>query len=296
MLMVGSMLFFAFEDLFQKKVAMIMPPGQVIAMMGFMGAAIFWGIAARLGQPILDRRALKPIVVMRSISEGISGALFVVAMTLIPLTLASALLQATPLMVTMGAALFLREPVGWRRWSAICVGMIGVLIILRPGFDGFQPAGLLIVGCVMLMTARDLATRVMPKAIGTFQVMTWAYMALVPAGILLMLYQGTPLQVLTLEMWALLLGATIFGLFGYYLVTSAMRLGEVSVVAPLRYTRLVFAMIIAYFALNEVPDWVTILGSALVILSGLYTFWREAVRKRPIAAQSIIEEASPPGP
>lgn len=296
MLMVGSMLFFAFEDLFQKKVAMIMPPGQVIAMMGFMGAAIFWGIAARLGQPILDRRALKPIVMMRSISEGISGALFVVAMTLIPLTLASALLQATPLMVTMGAAIFLREPVGWRRWSAICVGMIGVLIILRPGFDGFQPAGLLIVGCVMLMTARDLATRVMPKAIGTFQVMTWAYMTLVPAGILLMLYQGTPLQVLTLGMWALLLGATIFGLFGYYLVTSAMRLGEVSVVAPFRYTRLVFAMIIAYFALNEVPDWVTILGSALVILSGLYTFWREAVRKRPIAAQSIIEEASPPGP
>lgn len=293
--MVGSMLFFAFEDLFQKKAAMVMPPGQVIAMMGTMGAVIFWAIAARLGQPILDRRALQPVVLMRSMSEGIAGALFVVAMTLLPLTMVSALLQAAPLMVTMGAAIFLREPVGWRRWSAIFVGMIGVLIILRPGFDGFQAAGLLVVGCVMLMSARDLATRIMPRTIGTFQVMTWAYIALIPAGLLLMYYQQTPAQNLPYSTWLLVLGATLFGLVGYYLVTSAMRLGEVSVVAPFRYARLVFGIIIAYLALSEVPDMVTILGSALVILSGLYTFWREAVRKRPIAAASLADEASPTG-
>ena len=283
-LMVASMAAFAFEDLFLKRAAIALPPGQVIAMMGASGAAVFWLFAARLRQPILTRRALTGAALLRSLSEAGATMLYITALALIPLTINSALLQASPLVVTMGAALFLGEKVGWRRWTAIAVGFAGVLIILQPGTEGFRAAGLLTVACVGLLAARDLATRVMADSIGTFQLTTWAYIALVPAGGLLMALQGQPVQAVDPAHWLDLAGALVTGLLGYYAVTAAMRLGEVSVVAPFRYTRLVFAMILAMIFLGERPDAWMLTGAGLVIGSGLYTFAREAQRKRKAIA------------
>lgn len=278
--MVASMAAFAFEDLFLKRAAIALPPGQVIAMMGAGGAVVFWLIAAHLGQPILTRRALTGAAALRTLSEAGATMLYITALALIPLTVNSALLQASPLVVTMGAALFLGETVGWRRWSAIAVGFLGVLIILQPGTDGFRIAGLLTVACVAILAVRDLSTRVMAESIGTFQLTTWAYLSLVPAGWLLMAVQGQSAQAVDPSQWFDLTGALITGLFGYYAVTAAMRLGDVSVVAPFRYTRLVFAMILAMIFLGERPDAWMLTGAALVIGSGLYTFAREARIKR----------------
>ena len=275
-LMVASMAAFAFEDLFLKRAAIALPPGQVIAMMGAGGAAVFWLFAARFRQPILTRRALTGAALLRSLSEAGATMLYITALALIPLTVNSALLQASPLVVTMGAALFLGEKVGWRRWSAIAVGFLGVLIILQPGTEGFRIAGLLTVVCVGLLAVRDLSTRVMADSIGTFQLTTWAYLSLVPAGMVLMAVQGQVPLAVDPSQWFDLLGALITGLFGYYAVTAAMRLGEVSVVAPFRYARLVFAMILAMIFLGERPDAWMLTGAALVIGSGLYTFAREA--------------------
>ncbi|TGD45282.1 DMT family transporter [Pseudotabrizicola sediminis] len=282
-LMVASMAAFAFEDLFLVRAATTMPPGQVIAMMGAGGAAVFWLIAARLRQPILTRRALTGAAALRTLSEAGAAMLYITALALIPLSVNSALLQASPLVVTMGAALVLGEKVGWRRWTAISVGFAGVLIILQPGTEGFRMAGLLTVACVFLMAARDLSTRVMDISIGTFQLTTWAYLSLVPAGLILMALQGQPLRAIDPSQWLDLTGALITGLFGYYAVTAAMRLGEVSVVAPFRYARLVFAMILAMIFLGERPDVWMLTGSALVIGSGLYTFMREARVKRALS-------------
>ncbi|MFN3824417.1 MAG: DMT family transporter [Pseudorhodobacter sp.] len=279
LLMVGSMLAFAFEDLFLKRAATVLPPGQVVAMLGAAGAACFWLVAARRREPILCRAALSPPALIRAVSEAVATMLYVTALALIPLSVNSALLQASPLVVTMGAALFLREPVGWRRWTAILVGFAGVLVILRPFGQGFEAAGLLTVACVVVLAARDLATRVMPASIGTFQLTTWAYLGMVPAGLILMAISQTAPQAVAPERMFDLTGALMTGLVGYWAVTAAMRLGEVSVVAPFRYSRLVFAMILAMVFLGERPDAFTLTGSALVIGSGLYTFWREARRK-----------------
>lgn len=282
-LMVASMAAFAFEDLFLKRAAIALPPGQVIAMMGAGGAVVFWLFAARLRQPILTRRALTGAAALRSLSEAGATMLYITALALIPLTVNSALLQASPLVVTMGAALFLGETVGWRRWTAIAVGFLGVLIILQPGTDGFRMAGLLTVACVAILAVRDLSTRVMDDSIGTFQLTTWAYLALVPAGVALMALQRQAPQAVDPSQWFDLIGALITGLLGYYAVTAAMRLGDVSVVAPFRYTRLVFAMILAMIFLGERPDAWMLTGAALVIGSGLYTFAREARVKRALS-------------
>lgn len=283
LLMVGAMAAFAVEDLFLKRAAMALPPGQVIAMMGAGGALVFWIMAALKRQPILTARALHGAPLIRALSEAAATMLYITALALIPLSINSALLQASPLVVTMGAALVLGETVGWRRWTAIGVGFVGVLIVLQPWNDAFQAAGILTVLCVIVLAARDLATRAMPTDIGTFQLVTWAYLALVPAGLLLMVLAGhgpgaiDPTRSLDLVM------ALVSGLFGYYAVTSATRMGEAAVIAPFRYARLVFALILAMLFLGERPGPAMLIGAALIIGSGLYTFMRERQRARAAA-------------
>ena len=280
LLMVGSMAFFAVEDLFLKRSAEALPPGEVLALTGAAGACVFWALAARQRQPVLSMEALRGMALLRTLAEAAAAMLYIVALALAPLTMTSALLQASPLVVVAGAALFLGEKVGWRRWVSILVGFAGVLVILKPWDAAFDPTGLLTVACVVVLAARDLSTRVMPVRIGTFQVATWAYLGLVPAGVALMAAMGQSFVHPTPGQWAGLGGALVSGLFGYYAVVAAMRLGEVSVVAPFRYTRLVFAMGIAMVFLGERPESSTLLGAALVVGSGLYAFARERARKR----------------
>ena len=280
LLMIGSMAFFAVEDLFLKRSAEALPPGQVLALTGAAGAVVFWGLAARQRQPILTGAALRGMPLLRTLAEAGAAMLYIVALALAPLTMTSALLQASPLVVVAGAALLLGEKVGWRRWASILVGFAGVLVILKPWDAAFDPTGLLTVACVVVLAARDLATRAMPARIGTFQVATWAYLGLVPAGAALMTAMGQSFVWPTGGQWAGLAGALVAGLFGYYAVVAAMRLGEVSVVAPFRYTRLVFAMIVAMVFLGERPEGSTLLGAAIVVGSGLYALARETARKR----------------
>ena len=283
LMMVGSMAAFAVEDLFLKRAAMALPPGQVIAMMGAGGALVFWFFAALKRQPILTLRALRGAPLLRALSEAAATMLYITALALIPLSINSALLQASPLVVTMGAALVLGEKVGWRRWTAIAVGFSGVLIVLQPWNAAFQAAGLLTVLCVVVLAARDLSTRAMPVDIGTFQLVTWAYMALVPAGLVLMTLGGDGFAPIDPTRWFDLALALMSGLIGYYAVTAATRLGEAAVIAPFRYTRLVFALILAMLFLGERPGPAMLIGAALIIGSGLYTFTRERMRARAAA-------------
>lgn len=282
-MMVGSMAAFAVEDLFLKRAAMALPPGQVIAMMGAGGALVFWLFAALKRQPILTLRALRGAPLLRALSEAAATMLYITALALIPLSINSALLQASPLVVTMGAALVLGEKVGWRRWTAIAVGFSGVLIVLQPWNAAFQAAGLLTVLCVVVLAARDLSTRAMPPDIGTFQLVTWAYLALVPAGLVLMALGGDGFAPIDPTRWFDLALALMSGLIGYYAVTAATRLGEAAVIAPFRYTRLVFALVLAMLFLGERPGPTMLLGAALIIGSGLYTFARERMRARAAA-------------
>lgn len=283
LLMLGSMALFGVEDVFLKRAAMALPPGQVIAISGLAGGLLFWLAAAARGQPILTRAALRGAPLLRALSEAGATMLYIVALALLPLSVNSALLQASPLVVTMGAALFLGEKVGWRRWVAIATGFAGVLIVLQPWDAGaFQLAGLLTVGCVVILAARDLATRAMPAEIGTLQLTTWAYLALVPAGLVLMALMGERPAPLPAAQLADLGLALLSGMGGYYAVTAAMRLGEVSVVAPFRYARLVFAVALAMLVFGERPDAMTLIGSALIIGSGLYAFARARSKGRPL--------------
>ena len=275
-LMVGAMLGFALEDMLIKQMASGMPIGQVLTLIGCGGTVIFGTLAAANGRRILSPLLLSPPVLLRNLGEMVASASFVSALVLTSLSSASAILQATPLAVTFGAAVFLGEPVGWRRWTAIGVGFAGVLLIIQPGLEGFAPASLLAVLAVAALATRDLSTRMVVSEVSGTQLSTWAFASLIPTGLLMMLALGTPATVPAGPDVLRLLAAFVAGGSGYYAIVSATRIGDVSVVVPFRYSRLVFAMIVGALVFDERPGPLMILGGLLVIGAGLYTIWREA--------------------
>ncbi len=283
LLMVASMAGFALEDMLIKQMADALPMGQVILMIGLGGTISFSTLTLVRGQRVLSRAFLSWPVLLRSLGEIIATSGFVAAIVLTTLSSASAILQAAPLAVTLGAALFLREPVGWRRWTAIGVGFAGVLVIIRPGLEGFAPASLLAVVGVAGLALRDLAVRHVPPEVTSAQLSVWGFAIVIPTGLLMMLFMGTPPAMPGTTDLARLGAAFVVGGLGYYALVAATRTGDVAVVVPFRYTRLVFAMVLGALAFGERPDALMLTGAALIVGAGLYTIWREA-RMRPRAS------------
>ena len=273
-LMVLSMAGFAIEDMLIKYIALEMPTGQFLMLIGAGGALIFTLMAWRQGQAVLSADFLRPTIIIRNLGEVIGTLGFVTALVLTPLSSASAILQATPLAVTLGAALFLREAVGWRRWSAILIGFCGVVAVIRPGLEGFQPASLFAVLGVIGLATRDVATRATPATISSLVLSAHGLGMLVPAGAFLLWISGGAVAP-SAQGYGLLFAALIIGVSAYYALTLSMRLGDVAVVTPFRYVRLVFALFIGVTVFHEQPDAWTLGGAAIIILSGLYTFFRE---------------------
>jgi drug/metabolite transporter (DMT)-like permease len=274
-IVVLSMAAFSLEDMLIKSVSGTISVGQVLLMLGAISAVAFWGIATVQGYKITHRAAWRKVPVLRALTEMFSAVAFVTALSLVELSVVAAVFQATPLVITMGAALFLGEQVGWRRWSAICVGFVGVLIIIRPGLSGFEPASLLVLFAVFGIAARDLLTRVMDEDVPSVMVSFQAYLSLVVAGGFILIV--TPAEYVPLDFhgWQLMLGACVTGMLGYMGIVTAMRIGDASAVTPFRYTRLVFSLILGVLIFGERPDTLMLVGAALIIGSGLYTFVRE---------------------
>jgi drug/metabolite transporter (DMT)-like permease len=281
--MVAAMVCFALEDVLLKQISSVLPVGQVLALTG-AGCGLIFLLMALLGRkPVLWRALLLPAVALRNLSEALGSVVFVTALALGTLSQVSAILQATPLAMTLGAALFLGESVGWRRWTAIGMGFAGVLLVIQPGTAGFTPATLLAVATVILLAVRDLCSRAVPSEVSSVQLAAWGFLSLVPAGIVTMLLTGAQPVGLAMPEWVRLAAILVVGSCGYYSIVAAARTGEVSAVVPFRYTRLVFAMFLAYFVFSERPDGLMLAGAALIVGTGLYTIWRSALVARRAA-------------
>ena len=288
-LMVLAMLGFAVEDTLIKQMSGHMPVGQVVIILGLGGAAFFAAIARLYGDRLWSAEVRTWPMLVRNAAEVVGILGFVSAIALIPLSTASAILQAVPLIVTLGAAVFLGETVGWRRWLAIFVGLAGVLLIIRPGTDGFDARALLAVIGVLGLAARDLATRRIPPGVPSRVIAFQAFLVSIIGGLLLLALgvTGRDLVVPT-GTDSLRLGATIVvGVAAYYAIVAATRLGDMAAIAPFRYARLVFAMILGVTFFGERPDALTLAGAGLVVGSGVYTLLRERRLRRaskPLAA------------
>ncbi len=279
LLMVASMLGFALEDMFIKWTSADMPTGQILVMLSVFGTPIFAALVVRQGVPLLSRDLLHPAVLARNVGEMVGTFGFITAITLTPLTSATAIFQATPLVVTLGAAVLFHEEVGWQRWLAMAVGFAGVMIVIRPGLEGFEPASLWAVLAVLGLSVRDVSTRRVPPTIVTMHLAFSGFVAVGVLGAGMLLATGGVIAP-TQQQLAHLFGALVSGIASYWAITEAMRIGEVSVVTPFRYSRLIFALVIGVLAFHERPDLFTLLGATLIITSGLYTLNRERQRRR----------------
>ncbi len=278
--MVFSMLCFAIEDALIKLLADAIPVGQILSIICLGGLIAFLAWSAFKGERLWQPAYLDTKVLLRSLCDVSGSVMFVTSLTLIPLTTASAVIQATPLVVAMGAAVFLGQSVGWRRWLAILVGFVGVMIIIRPGMEGFMPATLLAVGGMLGLAARDLFTRGLTVQLSGAQLATHTFALIVPAGILLTLFRGqTPVMPDARE-WFILLCAIIIGMIAYLAIVAATRGGNAGIISSFRYSRMIFALIIGYFIFAEVPDTATLIGATIIIVSGIYTVWRETLLRR----------------
>ena len=277
-----AMLGFALADMSIIILSRDLPVGQIIFLLGVAGA-IGFGIWARLqGHRLVSPVLLTRPVLLRNAAEMLATVAFISALAFIPLSTLSAVIQANPLIVTLGAALFLGESVGWRRWTAIFVGLAGVLVIIRPGTMAFEPSILLAVVAVIGLSLRDLATRPVPKTVPTAILSTYSFAAAALAGLVITPFFGSFVAVEIAWLGWLAFGA-VMNMVAIFAITAAMRVGEIAVVTPFRYTRLVFALVIAILVFGERPDAWTLIGASIVVASGLYTFWREAQMRRGTA-------------
>ncbi|MDP1669688.1 DMT family transporter [Phaeovulum sp.] len=278
-LMVAAMGGFALEDMFIKRTAKVLPVGEILMIFGLAGMLAFIVMALWRRERVLHPAIASWPILLRAIAEVAGRLGYTLAIALTPLSNASAILQATPLVVVAGAALIFGEKVGWRRWAAIGAGFLGVLIVLRPGMEGFQLASLFTVLGMLGFAGRDLATRAAAPVLSNLQLGIYGFFMLIPTGAALLLVTGGAAMPGAPEVLGLAL-ATLFGVASYWGLTAAMRMGEVSVITPFRYTRLVFALVLAVLVFGERPDAPMLAGSALIIASGLYTLARARKARR----------------
>ncbi len=272
--MVAAMAAFSLEDAFVKGAAKQLPVAEILLLMGAGGAVVFVGLAWLKRERLLTADAVSPAMRIRFVFELAGRLFYILALALTPLSSATAILQATPIVVVLGAAVFFGEKVGWRRWTAIVTGLFGVLLVLRPGAESFSVLSIFAVIGMLGFAGRDLASRAAPISLSSNVLGFYGFLTVIVAGALFMLWDGTELVEPSRSSLTFLALTVMAGVLAYSALMKAMRTGEVATVTPFRYTRLLFGVGLGIFAFGEQLDAMMIAGCTLIVAAGLFIFWR----------------------
>lgn len=234
-------------------------------------------ILALMTKTLLQKYSTKNqrLMIIRILAEIGTTVTFLTALKHMPLANVTAILQSLPLAITMAAAIFLGEPVGWRRWSAICVGFTGVLIIIRPGLAGFNSYSLLALAAVILLTVREISTRQLDNKIPTVTVALSTTLGITAFAALMLI--GTEWADINFASWSLIIAAAAAVTVATLLSVVAMRTGDIGFVSPFRYTSLIGAIGLGILLFGEWPDGITLLGAAIIAFAGIYSLYREQI-------------------
>lgn len=274
LLMSANMAAFVINDGFMKLLFSDVSIYQAIFLRGVLTIPILAAIAGYQKQIfIVISKSNWKFVWLRVAGEVGAAVFFLSALAQIPLANVTAILQAVPLAVTMAAALFLRETVGWRRWLAIGIGFLGVIIIVRPGLDGFSLYSLYALAAVGCVTLRDIATRKLSSDVPT------SLVALI-TGVAITIYGAVMLPTVSWvsldgKQWLIVSLAATAIVFGYVFSVMAMRTGETSFIAPFRYTAMIWAIMLGILLFGDWPDTLTLTGTLIIVITGIYSFHRE---------------------
>jgi drug/metabolite transporter (DMT)-like permease len=283
-LMLFSMAAFALGDTFVKRSGSFLSPAQIMFFLISGGLILFALIAVAKGENLKEPRAFAPVLLLRYCTEMIGLLGMIMALTAVPLSIVGAVTQASPILVAVGAAIFLRETVSWRRWSSIAIGFCGVVLVIQPWGESLDYAVLWAVLALVGFSVRDLVTRLTPPDIASASLATFTMVAALPFTATWVLFTGEKFFPAEIN-WIIVGCMVILGSVGYLLLITSLRLGELSAIMPFRYSRIVFLLIFGVLFFGESPSLSMLLGSALVIVSGIYLMWREHVVKQRLNQQ-----------
>jgi drug/metabolite transporter (DMT)-like permease len=262
-------------------------PSIEIAWIRFLVFALIMVPAMVPGSPLFALRTPRPgLQLMRGVALLSSSLLFISGLRFLPIAEASATGFVSPLFVTALSIIFLAERVGLRRWLATAVGLIGVLIILRPGTSAFHPAAFFPLVSALAWACTLIMTRMMSGRERAATTMTWSSIT----GVCV-LSALVPL-VWVAPSWKDILFGVFIGVAstaGQWIVVLAFRYADASVLAPFSYTQLLWVSILGFLVFGELPDIWTVTGAIFIVASGLYTAHRERVRR----SQLLVMEGEP---
>jgi drug/metabolite transporter (DMT)-like permease len=287
--MTASMLCFNVGDTLFKMMGATTPVGEMLFVRGVFASLMVVAVCAYTGVLAMIPRLFTPLIGVRVAMEAACSVLFFVGLMHLAFADAAAIGQFTPLMVMAGAALFLGEAVGWRRWSSAAVGLLGVLLIIKPGTGAFQPMAVVILASMMCVAARDLVTRLVPRDLPTSLLTAGSAVAGMLIGLVMLPFERAWVamslgDVLIMAVCA----ATVLG--GYAFIIIAMRHGPTSVTSPFRYSYMLFATLSSLLIFRERPDIWSWFGIALITGSGLYMLHRERmVAQRDTASNPKLD-------
>lgn len=297
--MAAAMAAFSSNDALMKLVFQTLPVGQGMVLRG-LGSALFLLLLLRLTVGFARWRDLgHRAVLFRTVADGLAAAAFLTALSQISIATLTSMLQITPLLATALAATLLGEPVGWRRWLATGVGLAGVLmVILAGGGEGLSlgnlwaPGALLGLAAAALAAARDVSTRRAPPETPALMLALAVIIGNILIGAALSLGESWR-PVSDLDALRLVIAAGVVGV-AHMLIGMAMRLGDISVVSPVRYLIVLFAGFWAWAFFDETPRPLALIGVAIVIAAGLYTLRRERARGVRVTPTTGLRGAAPP--
>ena len=277
--MIASMAAFSIEDAFIKTVTKQVPVGQVLMMFGAGGLCIFAFMARRIKAPLFQPQVLTRNMLIRAVFEFFGRLFYILAIALTPMSSATAILQAAPLFVALGARVFLQEKIDGKTWLAIWVGLLGVLIILRPSADDFSAMSLLAVIGTLGFVGRDLFSRTAPQSLTKEVLGFYGFSTMMIAGACFALWDGKAFVALASQQWLMLVAALMAGVVGYTALMTAMRTGSIGTVTPYRYSRLLFGISVGVLVFGEQLDTPMLVGCAVVIGAGLFIGWQNQRRQ-----------------
>jgi len=274
--MIATCALITINDTAAKLASEEVPISQIIVIRGFMALFLAWIVCWRLR--LLPSLALlrERYLWLRTLGEMGATAAFLSALARLEIASVTAIIQTAPLAVTAGAALFLKERVPWGRWAAIALGFLAVLLIIQPGTAGFTIWSLVALVAVFFIALRDLASRMMPRAIHPYTVVMITMACTIVLGFMmapLNIWMPVSARVFLL---CLLSAVALSGAFAF--LVRAMHTGDVAIVTPFRYTALLWAILVQIIVFDTVPNLPTLVGSALLVLTGLCILWPSARR------------------
>ena len=273
-LMVCSMFLYTFNDACLKAVGETLPIFQSIFLRSILVAIIFSCLFffTKSYTVKLNLNDFK-LLSLRAIAEVTSTFFFITALFKMPIANVVSIVQILPLTVSLAAVIFLQERIGWRRILAIFIGFIGVLLIVKPGASDFNYYSTYALLAVIFVTMREIVTRRLSKEVPSFfDASTTAVTVFIFSGLGSLTVNWVQVSI---SDFLSLMAASTFLAGGYLFSVLAIRKGELTFVAPFRYTSLLVALLLGFFVFGEWPDKMTFIGAIIIFSAGMFSFYRE---------------------